>query len=576
LLRTTYIYDSLNPALPFERYPLGYTAEDMDPIYLDEIKLVLGGGRSQKYAYSYGESGAHTTTALSVANAAGEIVAMVFVEKPMTALVEARNTYVRHVTMTSIIIILSAIFLFTFFLQRVLVQPIKEITAEAKRFAEDHEEGKQVLKCLDHRYEIGVLARSIKKMENDIHVYIDDLTRVTAEKERIGAELSVATQIQADMLPRIFPPFPGRSEFDLHATMTPAKEVGGDFYDFFMVDKDLIGLVMADVSGKGVPAALFMLIAKTLLKKEAQRGGTPGEILEAVNNQLCEGNEAELFVTVWIALLDLSTGKGVAANAGHEHPAICRAGGDYELLKYRHSPAVAVMEGIPFMEHSFELHPGDSLYVYTDGVPEATNADGEMFGTDKMLEALNQVKGENPRKILATVKQQIDAFVGEAIPFDDITMLALNYYGPQREEEEKMNPFEKEFVMPATKDSIMELTAKVDEQLEALDCSIKSQTQLDVAIDEIYANIASYAYPEGGGQVTVRFSFDEESRAASLTFIDQGIPFNPLLQAEPDLTLAAEERAVGGLGIYLVMKTMDEMDYRYEDGKNILTIKKKI
>ena len=170
----------------------------------------------------------------------------------------------------------------------------------------------------------------------------------------------------------------------------------------------------------------------------------------------------------------------------------------------------------------------------------------------------------------------MDAFVGGAIPFDDITMLALNYYGPVGEEEEKMNPSEKELVLPATKDSIGQITAMVDEELEALDCSIKAQMQLDVAIDEIYANIASYAYPEGGGEAKVVFSFDEETRTVTLTFTDQGIPFNPLLQEEPDVTLAAEERKEGGLGIFLVRKTMDAVDYRYEDGKNILSIQKKI
>lgn len=254
---------------------------------------------------------------------------------------------------------------------------------------------------------------------------------VTAEKERIGAELNVAAQIQADMLPGIFPPFPNRKEFDIYAAMTPAKEVGGDFYDFFLVDEDHLALVMADVSGKGVPAALFMVIAKTLIKNRVQMGDTPAQALANVNEQLCEGNEAELFVTVWLAVIELSTGKGTAANAGHEHPALGRAGGGFDLVVYRHSPAVAVMEGIPFREHQFVLEPGDSLYVYTDGVPEAANGQEEFFGTERMLKALNRHPQASPKELLYMVKEEIDVFVGDAPQFDDITMLGLHYFGKE-------------------------------------------------------------------------------------------------------------------------------------------------
>ena len=188
---------------------------------------------------------------------------------------------------------------------------------------------------------------------------------------------------------------------------------------------------MADVSGKGVPAALFMVITKTLIKNRAQMGGGPAEILRYVNEQLCEGNDAELFVTVWFAILEISTGKGKAANAGHEHPVLCRANGSYDLVKYTHSPAVAVMEGIPFKEHSFELHAGDTLFVYTDGVTEATNADNQLFGTDRMLEALNKEPDASPQRLLRNVRNGINRFVGSAPQFDDITMLALRYFGSE-------------------------------------------------------------------------------------------------------------------------------------------------
>jgi sigma-B regulation protein RsbU (phosphoserine phosphatase) len=277
--------------------------------------------------------------------------------------------------------------------------------------------------------EIEELADSIKKMDGDLHEYIRELSAVTAEKERIGTELNVAKRIQESMLPSIFPPFPERSEFDLYASMIPAKHVGGDFYDFFMVDDTHIALVMADVSGKGVPAALFMAISKVLIKTSAQSGRGPSETLERVNNQLLEGNDTGLFVTVWLAVIDITTGKGVAANAGHMHPVLRRNGEEYELVRYRHSPAVATIEGISFKEHEFELKPGDTLFVYTDGVTEATNTEEELFGEDRMIEVLNTNAGESTARLLPAVKEAIDDFVGEAPQFDDITMLVFEYKG---------------------------------------------------------------------------------------------------------------------------------------------------
>ena len=265
-------------------------------------------------------------------------------------------------------------------------------------------------------------------------VIIEDINETYSKQQeittRLSAELSMATDIQASQLPRLFPAFPTRSEFELYATMTPAKEVGGDFYDFFLVDDDHIALVMADVSGKGVPAALFMMIARVLIKAHMQNGESPAETLANVNDQLCESNEDSLlFVTVWAAIIQISTGKGVAANAGHEHPTIRRADGKYELVVYRHSPAVAAMSGMAFVEHEFQLNPGDSLFVYTDGVPEATSSKNELFGPDRMLEALNKDPDASPQDTLANVMDGINKFVDGAEQFDDITMMCMRYTG---------------------------------------------------------------------------------------------------------------------------------------------------
>ena len=315
-------------------------------------------------------------------------------------------------------------------LSKRVVTPLETMTKRVVSLGGDNLQFKMepALKTGD---EIEVLAESFANLSAKTLQYVDQVKKVTAEKERIGAELSMATAIQASQLPRLFPAFPYRSEFDVYASMTPAKEVGGDFYDFFMVDDDHIGVVMADVSGKGVPAALFMMVSRVLIKSHLQNGEKVSDALTNVNNQLCEGNDAEFFVTVWAAVIEISTGKGTAANAGHEHPALRRADGSYELIAYRHSPAVATMEGIRFREHEFELHPGDSFFVYTDGVTEATNANKELFGNDRLLSALNKNPDADPKEVLKNVMDGINDFVAGAEQFDDITMLSFKYNGPK-------------------------------------------------------------------------------------------------------------------------------------------------
>ena len=500
----------------------------------------------------------------------GKPAALVGVDISMNEIMEDRADYLRSVMlfMGGAVIALIAIILYG--VGRVLIRPINMLSDAARSFVQDQsdEEVGSAISKLNIRTgdEVETLCDSVKQMERDINSYIEHLTAVTAEKERIGAELNVATQIQADMLPRIFPAFPERREFDLFASMTPAKEVGGDFYDFFLVDDDHLCLVMADVSGKGVPAALFMVIAKTLIKNRAQLGESPAEILKHVNEQLCEGNEAELFVTVWLAVIEISTGRGLAANAGHEHPVIRRADGQYELVVYRHSPAVATMEGIRFREHAFELHPGDSLFVYTDGVPEATNAGNELFGSDRMLTALNRDAAAAPRELLANVRAEIDAFVGDAPQFDDITMLGLSYFGCRKNVPE--------LTVEAADENLAQVLTFVDEQLETQGCPPKTQLQIDVAVEEIFVNIAHYAYAPETGMATIRVETQAEPKRVMISFIDHGIPYDPLAKPDPDVTLSAEDRQIGGLGIFIVKKSMDNMRYEYQDGQNILTIMK--
>ena len=366
----------------------------------------------------------------------GNVDSMVIIDISMNDVMRDRHMFLVNFIILQLLISAFLAVIITWGTRKWIVSPINKMARAAEGYIEEQsqeEEGKTAptehfanlnIKTGDELENLSVV---MGEMETSLGKYIENLTRVTAEKERIGAELNIATQIQADMLPRVFPPFPNRHEFDIYATMDPAKEVGGDFYDFFLIDEDHLGLVMADVSGKGVPAALFMVIAKTLIKDRALMGGSPAEVLQYVNEQLCEGNDAEMFVTVWFAILDVKTGKGMAANAGHEHPAVRHADSSFELVVYRHSPAVATIPGMRFREHEFELRHGDTLFVYTDGVTEATDVHNELFGTDRMLAGLNRKPDADMKELLANVREDIDAFVGEAPQFDDITMLGLHF-----------------------------------------------------------------------------------------------------------------------------------------------------
>ncbi|HAS21493.1 MAG TPA: phosphoserine phosphatase [Lachnospiraceae bacterium] len=389
--------------------------------------------KSEEFGYMY-------TGMIPVLDSAGEPVAVLAADLSMQEITRVWQRY--WMIVGAEILILVTFFLFSMYqwLRKRVIAPLKQLEEVSASFVESSRQTQDPSR-IDYKRadihtgdEMEVLSDALNAMFDDTRRYMTNLLCVTAEKEKIGAELNVATQIQADMLPRIFPAFPDRREFDLYALMHPAREVGGDFYDFFLIDEDHLCMVIADVSGKGVPAALFMVIAKTLIKNQAMMGDDPADILGKVNEQLCEGNDAMLFVTVWISILTISTGKGIAANAGHEHPVIRRAGGSYELVVYRHSPAVAAMEGMRFRQHSFELHPGDRLFVYTDGVPEATNAENELFGNERMLDVLNSQPARKPHALLETMKREIDIFVGEAPQFDDITMLCLDYFGPGREQ----------------------------------------------------------------------------------------------------------------------------------------------
>ena len=368
----------------------------------------------------------------AVLDDSGKAVAHVFTDISMESVMADRQAFLMR--LCAILIGITTVITLALIkvVNTALVKPINSLASAASSYVEAKEEGEvSALALLDIHTgdEVENLSHALKRMERDINGYIENLTHVTAEKERIGAELRVATHIQASMLPCIFPAFPNRREFDIYATMTPAKEVGGDFYDFFLVDDDHLAVVIADVSGKGVPAALFMVIAKTLIKDHTQSGKPPEEVFTEVNRQLCEANDENLFVTAWMGVLEISTGKLVYVNAGHNPPVIGRKNGETEFLRSRPGFVLAGLDFTKYRAGSLELMPGDLLYLYTDGVTEAMNTAQELYGEERLKRTLDANVSAAPEEIFKAVKKDLDDFVADAPQFDDITMLAMRYLG---------------------------------------------------------------------------------------------------------------------------------------------------
>ena len=430
--KRTYVFDTVNQ-LSLEAgskvIPFGTVSslEGKDEEYINNLKLVIEEGKNYT-SFTYKGEGGHVTTALPLFGTDGKVTAIMSIVKPMNEIKEHRRNFLRSIIISATILTLLFIALYAFLLYMGIIRPILFVTYETSHLAEHHGELTGLLKKIRHRNEIGKLANSVEKMSRDMNKYIEDLTHATAEKERLGAELNVAKQIQSEMLPRVFPPYKDHPEIELYASMTPAKEVGGDFYDFYMLDDDHFAMVVGDVSGKGVPAALFMVITKTLLKDTAAHEHNPAKVFEHVNKILCESNESGLFVTCWMGILTISTGELNFANAGHNAP-VLENNGKIEYLSTKPNLMLAAMDGLPYTNNTIKLNKGDRLFIYTDGITEATNDYDELYGEDRLLSVLKSVQGtgKTSRDILDIVRNDLNDFVLEAPQFDDITMLCMIY-----------------------------------------------------------------------------------------------------------------------------------------------------
>ncbi len=428
----TYIFDTVNSKEKNSTViELGFnqSLEKKDDYYIGKLRGVIERGENYSM-FSYKKTGGHVTSAVPLYDSSGSPCAIVSIVKPMHEIREYKENFLKSIIVWALILTAIFIALYALLLYLGIIRPILFVTYETRHFAEHHGELSGILEKVRGHNEISTLAKSVEKMSTDMNRYIEDLTHTTAEKERLGAELNVAKQIQAEMLPRVFPPYENHQELVLFASMEPAKEVGGDFFDFYMIDDDHFAVVVGDVSGKGVPAALFMVITKTLLKDTAAHELDPAKIFENVNSILCENNESGLFVTCWMGILSLSTGELKFANAGHNAPIIMQ-NGNCKYLTTKPNLMLAGMDGMPYTTHKIKLEKDDRLFIYTDGVTEATNTENELYGEERLLSIITRTKGKTPREIIDTVNSDINLFVKEAPQFDDITMLEMSYLGPQ-------------------------------------------------------------------------------------------------------------------------------------------------
>ena len=511
----------------------------------------------------------------------GWLLSIQIPEREIFAEVEKRN---ERFSILFIIVFILMLLLGWFLISMLVNVPLIKLTNDVRRIAHGDLDLKIKINSKD---EMGLLADVFNKMTDDLKQYIKEKTEERLEKERITAELNVAAAIQSSMLPHVCPPFSDRNDFDLHASMIPAKEVCGDFYDFFFIDKDNLVVLIADVSGKGVPAALFMVIAKTLIKN-CSSCRTPKTVFDSVNKKLCESNETGMFVTAFIGFYNLPTGKFTYVNAGHNPPLFKKKNGSFAYLNTKPCIILGFINDAKYFEDELTLEGGDTLFLYTDGVTEAMNKTQELFGEQRLLEAADKNADVSVKKMLVNIKNEVNAFSKGSQQADDITMLVLHI--KDQESETKNEEFSElnELKVSAHAENLEKVISYINSKLETCDYSADKKNEICIAVEEIFVNIASYAYDNEKGDVTISVSVTDSKKVfktlaksntvipseITVKFEDTGRPYNPLKQPEPDFSPDLKDRPIGGLGVYMVKNLMDTVEYTRAEEKNMLVISK--
>jgi phosphoserine phosphatase RsbU/P len=485
------------------------------------------------------------------------LLSVIIPEKEMFTQVTRQNIIFTIIMEISFVLLIVLVF---FLISRFINNPIKYLTQNVSQIALGNLDMKIDINSKD---EIGQLARTFNKMTTDLKHSIEENAREREEKERITTELSIAREIQVSLLKNNFIEFHARNEFDIFADMVPAKEVGGDLYDFFFIDNDNLAVVIADVSGKGIPASLFMVRTKTLISNISY-DKSPKEVLELVNKILCKNNESCIFVTAIFGVYNVKTGKFVFVNAGHNPPLLKKKDGFFEYIKTTPQFLLAVMKDARYKEEEITLEKGDTLYFYTDGVTEAVNSNKELFGEDRLKDALNKYRSSFPNDLIYNIKNEVDNFAGGAEQSDDIAMLALHI--------NEDNQTERQITVNAEIKQLKRVINFITAEIKKADYEHEVQNQIEMATEEIFTNIANYAYANETGTVNIAVSVSD---GIKITFEDNGKPFNPVEHPAPDLEKPLKDREIGGLGLYIVKQVMDKVEYTRENDRNILVISKK-
>ena len=528
----------------------------------DAIVRVYDGRSLEERAFISNEAG-NVMTAYVAVYQDGRIAAVAGVDISMdTILSSVRDNTIR---IAGGIISFFAVFvvIYLYFIRWVFIKPVHQLSIMMAHFIR-REEGNAspdyTPSTIQGVGEINNMVGAFNTMKADIREYTRDLSAITAERERIRTELELAAKIQLSNLPA---PLPPTRQIELYTLMKPAREVGGDFYDYFMIDERYMALVMADVAGKGIPAALFMMKTKTLIGDSSTSQRDPSVIMTNANNALSKKNDESIFVTVFLGILDIETGHLVYTNAGHTPPFICDKKG-CRVVDQGHDFVLGGMEGMAYQNYSLDLKPGDRLFLYTDGVTESFSRSEELFGEERLSEALEETISLNGEDMLANLYNKICDFSEGVEQSDDITMFVLDY---------RRNSETVQLELPADISCLNESKSFVEKQLSKTGADEKIKSECELIVEEVFVNICSYAYEDEGKVIIV---CGTSADRFSLTFIDSGKSFNPLEQPVSDINVLAEEREIGGLGIFLIRELSDEISYSHENELNRLMIVKRI